>query len=52
MPFRLEPASALSEAALSKLFNAGYAGYVMPVNVNEGYIAAHIHQQDVSLDHS
>ena len=52
MPIRLERASGLDLAALTELFNAGYAGYIVPVNVNPDYITAHIRQQDVSLEHS
>jgi len=52
MLIRLERASALSLAALSELFNAGYAGYVVPVNITEGYIAGYVRQHDIALDRS
>lgn len=52
MSIRYEPATALTTPALAALFNAGYAGYLVPVNVNAAYIETHIQQQDVSLEHS
>jgi GNAT superfamily N-acetyltransferase len=52
MAFRVERASGLDLAALTTLFNAGYAGYIVPVNVNQDYVEAHIRQQAIALDHS
>jgi ribosomal protein S18 acetylase RimI-like enzyme len=49
MTLNLGPASALDPDALTDLFNAGYAGYAVPVNVTAAYIQSHIRQQDVSL---
>ncbi len=52
MTIRIESAAGLSLPALTELFNAGYAGYIVPVGVNEAYLRNHIQQFDISLEHS
>ena len=52
MPIRLEPASSLSLPALTALFNAGYAGYIVPVHMAEANLRAFLYQYDIALDRS
>ena len=52
MAIEFRPASALSWAQLAELFNASYEGYVVPVQMTEAQIRAHVHNHDVLLEHS
>lgn len=47
---QIKTAADLTLPQLTSLFNDGYAGYIVPVNVNEAYVSNHIHQFDVRLD--
>lgn len=48
----MQPASQFSEEQLADAFNAGYAGYVMPIHVDAGFIRSHVQTHDIDLNAS
>lgn len=52
MSIHISSAAGLSWPQLTALFNAGYEGYIVPVNVNEAYVQNHVRQHDTDLSRS
>lgn len=52
MTITFRPASQLTSPQLTELFNAGYNGYAVPVNLSQAQMRAHAEQNDIDLDQS
>src|ERR1041384_4011682 len=52
MSVLMRPASSLSLAALTTLFNAGYEGYVIPFHLDEAALRSMTDSFDIDLDAS
>lgn len=49
MALRLESASTLDMASIADIFTRGYEGYIVPVNLNEDQMRAHIERYHIDL---